>query len=211
MANVVEQKCIKCKKIFTQVGSTVHHCRDCKAKYCSAHCKNNDWVAHENACGIEWDENGNVIQKSNSHLCHAYAPNEGGNIITYQEDENVAMRLLIEAYRITDEDDRIAKGRLSLETDKPKPQYITGHAFKGLQDFLRVLEGTRGVLPYWWSREKRKECEEIAQKMYHWSDIETDVPKEIDAPCRFGGPVMRVPLRRFVSFFAGVGPLENLL
>ena len=117
--------------------------------------------------------------------------------------EDATYKLLIEAYRVSDEDSRVAAGRLDLDKGNPRPQYITGHSFNGLKEFITKAEQKGTVLPSWWNVQKREQSERIAREMYHWSDIETTVPKEIDDMRRFGGPGLRLPLRMLASEVTG--------
>jgi hypothetical protein len=38
-------------------------------------------------------------------------------------------------------------------------------------------------------------CEKKALEWYHWSDISTTVPREVNDFLRYGGPHVRLPLR----------------
>lgn len=105
------------------------------------------------------------VSPGNNHLSGEHMPKQGGNIIRHQADENIAYKLLIEAYRVADEDTRIAEGTLNLSKGSPQPQYVVGHFLKGLDKFLAL------VLPEWWSAEKRAECHKVAREMYHCAYI----------------------------------------
>ena len=119
----------------------------------------------------------------------------------------MAYKLLIEGYRCSDEYERAAAGKLDLGKG---PQYVVGHSFKGPQAWMEDMDvwgswvdecrkpRRKKGLPGWWKSkdgESRRACEEIAKEMYHWSDIETGVPREIDDTRRYGADGTRTPPR----------------
>jgi hypothetical protein len=39
------------------------------------------------------------------------------------------------------------------------------------------------------------ECEEVGGELYHWSDITTNIPQEVNESNKYGGPELRKLLR----------------
>lgn len=144
------------------------------------------------------------IVPSNEHLDLEHPPGTTYHNILKVFPEHTTYKLLIESFRIWDEDVRVAKGKLDLDKNNPRPQYITGHSFELLKWFMWEAEQKEGVLSDWWNAGKKAECQTVAREMYHWSDIETTVPKEIDDWRRYGGPAMRIPLRLLATEITGI-------
>lgn len=125
-------------------------------------------------------------------------------------------QILIEAYRLLDEERRISSGQLvGVVKSEPKVQYITGFSFAGLQAFLQLsLDPTTNLfraeipasrLPRWWNAEKKSACEADARQLYHWSDLKMTpaIPAEVDDFRRFGGVGMRPTLRFLAMWVTG--------
>ena len=60
--------------------------------------------------------------------------------------------------------------------------------------FLDLAEKRDKLLPTWWSKEKRKECERLAQGGDSWADISCAVEKS-DIQEHYGDGVMPMKLR----------------
>ena len=143
------------------------------------------------------------IAPGNEHLDLSLPQGSNAKEVLKVFPEEATYKLLIEAYRVSNEDSRVAAGRLDIDKGNPRPQYITGHSFNGLKEFITKAERKGTVLPDCCSAEKREQCERVAREMYHWSDIETTVPKEIDDMRRYGGPGLRLPPRMLASEVTG--------
>ncbi|MCJ1331862.1 hypothetical protein MMC10_008554 [Thelotrema lepadinum] len=186
--NSEEPKCAKCSKPQSQLAEQLKRCAECQTtRYCSRDCQRADWKAHKKCCGIEFDPEGWQIQKmparvapGNAHLDLSVPVGGNAKDLLKLHGENDTYKLLIQSYRCMDEDDRVAAGRLDIDKANIRPQYITGHSFNGLKEFIAKAERNGNLLPTWWNAQKREQCEKVAREMYHWSDIETTVPKEID-------------------------------
>lgn len=60
--------------------------------------------------------------------------------------------------------------------------------------FLDLAEKRKGILPKWWSEEKRRECERLAMDVTQWADINCAVEKH-DVIKHYGDSVMPMKLR----------------
>jgi hypothetical protein len=131
---------------------------------------------------------------NNDHLSLDLSKN-----ILNSHDEHTTYRLLIDAYRIFDEDTRIGTGSMQnpAEGYYEGMKYCTGYKFGGLKELLDNAEKGK-LLPSWWSKEKRKECEMLAMQLYHWSDVETSVGVEVNEAQRYGGPSTWLSLRKLI-------------
>lgn len=105
----------------------------------------------------------------NSHLSSINFPNvHTKEILKAQTDESITYRLIIDAHRLWDEENRIQNGQLDLDPKQPKTQYIEGYSLKRFRMFLDALEAVKpSCLPAWWSDEKHAACIETAENMFH--------------------------------------------
>lgn len=60
--------------------------------------------------------------------------------------------------------------------------------------FLNLAEKRQGLLPSWWSKEKREECERLAMGGDTWADISCAVEKS-DIQEHYGDGMMPMKLR----------------
>lgn len=108
------------------------------------------------------------VAPGNSHLTGVLVDfNNAKDILRIQTNETMAYKLLIEACRVSDEDMRVARGALHLDKSGPKPKYIGGHSFAGLQSFIAMVQPKTSVLPPWWGPSSSFACEGLAKEMYH--------------------------------------------
>ncbi|KAF2840413.1 hypothetical protein M501DRAFT_1056740 [Patellaria atrata CBS 101060] len=176
------------------------------------------------------------VWPGNDHLSDMFRPYEGEPIegLLYHKPERIALKLLIDSFRVYSEDLRRERGLHVTETEPNSPvqsifsidatgsfdhgvsepatllpesfvpsiqadtpKYIEGHSYQHLRNYLAQAESMRGVLPVWWDRNKRDECEKLALDLWHWADVKSDIPKEIVAEeHRYGSPEMRDALRK---------------
>ena len=101
--------------------------------------------------------------------------------------EKDAFAQIIDSYRLRIEDEYVFGGD-------------AGGLYAGeapLPDFRRYLtraEKRGGVVPKWWSREKRKACEKRAVDRAQWSDVNSAVEKA-DIVEHYGDSMMPMKLR----------------
>ena len=88
----------------------------------------------------------------------------------YGIPEKDAFIRLIDCYRMRVEDDyKFAGEARGLYNDEnPLPDF---------QQFLDLAQKRKGVLPKWWSGEKRLECERLATDMTQWACLGSAVEK----------------------------------
>jgi len=55
--------------------------------------------------------------------------------------------------------------------------YGGGDSVKEFKEFLDLAEKAPGILPTWWNKEKRKECERLAMGGDSWADIGCAIEK----------------------------------
>ncbi|KAI4709572.1 hypothetical protein J4E89_005588 [Alternaria sp. Ai002NY15] len=132
--------------------------------------------------------------------------------ILLNKDEPTTYKLLIESFRAWDETKRCSLGTMVDPRDSymdATVKYNTGYLFQGLLKHIANSEKTVGILPAWWSADKRDACIEFAKEMYHWDDLpEAGIPKEVNEWRRYGGPSMRSPLRALGMKIEGIDTIE---
>lgn len=101
--------------------------------------------------------------------------------------EKNAYAQLIECYRMRVEDDYKFAGdnRGLYGGEDPRPDF---------RRFLTLAENRKGLLPKWWSVEKRRGCERVAVDASQWSDINCAVEKH-DITEHYGDGMMPMKLR----------------
>ncbi|KAL8685839.1 MAG: hypothetical protein Q9218_007515 [Villophora microphyllina] len=80
--------------------------------------------------------------------------------------ERKVYELLIDAHRIRVVDDRMLGGNAYLAS------------FAAFQHFLDMAERQQGLLPSWWSRAKRMQCEKVASNHRGWGYLKKDVDND---------------------------------
>lgn len=152
-----EQKLLKCSR-----------CQD--TLYCSRECQVADWKrGHKVKCKLIVSAN-KAFNEAAQRAEVVPAPGPNDVYLDSIPTEEEAMDRLIDAYRLRVEDDYVYKG--------------DGRGLYGLEDpypdfrhFLNLAEKRKGVLPKWWNKTKRKECERRALNEDNWCCISYAVEK----------------------------------
>jgi hypothetical protein len=165
-------------------------------------CKPEKDITYEPDFHADWPEQHMParLYLHNTHLSIAPRADKNGVVqdLLMGKDEPTTYKLLIESFRVWDKTKRIGKGRMEdprFSFGHGTARYNTGYHFKGMLMHIDMAEKKPGILPPWWSPEKREACIEVARTMYHWDDLDAGVPKETNEWCRYGGPDMRLALR----------------
>jgi splicing suppressor protein 51 len=94
------------------------------------------------------------------------------SMLTNLPEERV-YTFLIDSYRLRMEDEHMYRGDVDEDS-----LYGGGNPLKGFARFLKRAEKRDGVLPKWWSEEKRKGCIAKGDAEDHWSCLHVSVDKE---------------------------------
>ncbi|KAF2120360.1 hypothetical protein BDV96DRAFT_595904 [Lophiotrema nucula] len=228
------QKCTTCHK-EPSPSTPLKACANCKTTlYCSRECQKADWKHHKHTCNKTSNPSpastaAQATQETNNSQAESDdwpaqrmparlppntshfdleidQPRDIKSFVKNSTDENLVYRLLIDSFRILDETDRGVDARQLLYEGV---QYLDGYSLKKLQKHLDSAE--KDVVPEWWDEEKRRECEELAREWWHWSDIETGVPREVNEPGRYGGVGGRAYLRELGIAITGGIALPGML
>ena len=191
--------CNKCKKSTSELTEPLKRCARCyEARYCSRDCQRADWKDHKKTCGrgqktndneSDWadgkskldEESEGAHSQMNSMLSILAQTGQGGISNDFGAISNgnyfdglsrqEAYRQIIDSYRLRVEDDYAFRGDHRGIYNEAPP----------LPDFRRYLdkaEKRAGVLPSWWNKQTRAECEERGMsKAEKWAQLQFAVEK----------------------------------
>ncbi|KAG4429458.1 hypothetical protein IFR05_015058 [Cadophora sp. M221] len=172
--------CATCQKPQTELPAPLKHCAKCKTThYCSRECQKEGWKAHKRICGKPNDGH-----NPGFHTAQSLLGLTSEDYLHLLPEKDVFTQL-IDCYRLRVEDEYVFRGDAGGLYGGENP----------LPDFKRFLNKAKikGVLPEWWSKEKRKECEEIAVRG-EWANINRAVEKP-DIVEHYKNPMMPMTLR----------------
>jgi len=111
--------------------------------------------------------------------------------------EKDAFDQLIDSYRLRVEDDCNFRGEFSglYNQENPLPHF---------RRYLDLAEAQPGLLPKWWSKEKRAACERLAVDSGHWSDLHSAVEKD-DIQEHYKDNLMPIKMRILAEKIYGRG------
>lgn len=104
----------------------------------------------------------------------------------YKMPEKDVFEQLIDCFRLRCDDEYKFKG-------DTRGLYAGEDPAKEFKEFLDLAESRNGLLPKWWSEQKRKACEKIASGK-GWSNLRSAVEKS-DIQEHYGKPTMPMTLR----------------
>jgi splicing suppressor protein 51 len=160
-----DRTCVSCGKTETELSpeQTLKRCSRCRVPvYCSRACQKAHWKTHKSACTF------GALQNN----CYF-------DTLPLEDD---VMDQLIDAYRMRVEDDHKFRG-------DNHGLYIGGDPLEDFREFLDKAEAQMGkeqqgevkrsgILPSWWSQEKRTACEQRAMRRDLWSSLHYVVEKQ---------------------------------
>ena len=111
--------------------------------------------------------------------------------------EEDAFDQLIDSYRMRVEDDYSFRGEVTGLYNQENP-------LRHFRRYLDLAEAQPGVLPKWWSKEKRAACERLAVDSSRWSDLNCAVEKH-DIQEHYKDNVMPMKLRILAEKIYGKG------
>jgi mitochondrial splicing suppressor protein 51 len=175
--------CTSCQKPQSTFPEPLKRCGKCQtARYCSRDCQKSDWKTHKLTCGQPdtgthnpgFNVTNQLLGLSDNKYLH--------NLL----EKDVFVQL-VDCFRLRCDDEYTYTG---------DGMGIYGgdveDAAKCFEEFLDLAEKRKGLLPAWWSRAKRAECERSATR--GWSDISCAVEKS-DIVEHYRDPMMPMKLR----------------
>jgi splicing suppressor protein 51 len=212
---------VHCKKSEAQLSQplkTKHHKRAKRknATYCSSDCKNADWKGHKKFCDRgasasrssppptppnpqlhQNNDASSFLARTSSFLARissffARLYEDSPQTISDQKD---FYRYLIDCYRMRVEDEYTWGGELT-------GLYAGENPLIGFRNFLDLAEYEGTVLPKWWNKEKRAECEKLGMTAGQWSYLRFAVEKS-DIQEHYKDPKMPMELRALAERIYG--------
>jgi mitochondrial splicing suppressor protein 51 len=172
---------------------TLKRCARCRTSiYCSRSCQRVHWKSHKRNCSF-----GAI--KNNCYL----------DTIHSQED---VMDRLIDAYRMRAEDEYNFRG-------EARGLYANRDPLADFRDFLDKAEAQMGkeglddnerlgILPSWWSKEKRTECEQRGMRQANWSCL-LDAIEKPDIQKHYNDELMPMKLRMLAETVYGFNVMSR--
>lgn len=190
--------CATCKKSQSDLSNPLKSCAKCHSQfYCSRDCQKADWKTHKKVCASSQQNKPNAKTDFNA------MPKPASDFFKGLADSNTlhgipekdAFVRLIDCYRMRVEDDyKFAGEARGLYNDEnPLPDF---------QQFLDLAQKRKGVLPKWWSGEKRSECERLATDVTQWACLSSAVEKS-DVMEHYEDSLMPMKLRMLAEEIYG--------
>ncbi|KAI9729310.1 MAG: hypothetical protein M1834_006981 [Cirrosporium novae-zelandiae] len=204
--------CTTCRKTEDDLPNSLKACAKChKSLYCSRNCQKKDWKSHKRGCGLQTTtagtNNGNVPtkEKARNNKLDNIASLFGitaGDAYLHTLHEKEVYRQLIDAYRLRADDDYSwGKGEHGI--------YAEEGPLEDFQMFLNLAERREGILPEWWSKEKRMECERLGNTSRGWSSLNCAVEKS-DIQEHYSDNLMPMTLRMLAERIYGNGLMDGM-
>ena len=172
-----EDSCSTCGIPQSELKIPLKHCAKCKTQlYCSRECQKDDWKFHKKTCSTS--AGGEPSGKSAKMTDFDSMPKPAGDFFKnlvpddylHSFPEEAMYNQLIDCYRMRVEDDHVfsADNRGLYNQEDPLPDF---------RRFINLAEKRPGILPTWWSVEKRRACMRHAVADGSWSNISCAVEK----------------------------------
>ncbi|KAI0533239.1 putative MYND domain protein [Xylaria digitata] len=205
----MERTCNNCKK----ASSELKRCAKCSTTlYCSRDCQKADWKTHKKICGKQSHERSSGTGGGAS-AGTALSPPKGlqkpvampftrldNNTYLHERPEEDVYRVLIDSYRLRLQDEYAFEGKSAADSI-----YVGAESsLPGFRKFLRLAASRAGLLPPWWSDEKKQACEALGMDSSQWQNLRSKVEKSgiID---HYGDPRFPMQIRMLAEAIIGCG------
>lgn len=183
-------------QLQTDLPQPLKRCAKCQTTtYCSRECQKGDWKSHKRICAsnasARSEPSSTPGPSTGAHNPGFDVANAllglGNDDFLHSLPERKAYIQLIDCFRMRMEDEYTfgANNFGIYGGDDPVPVF---------KKFLDLAEKRDRLLPSWWNREKRRECERLAMGGDRWADISCAVEKS-DIQEHYGDGMMPMKLR----------------
>ena len=204
-----QPSCTSCKKSPPEVS--LKHCAKCSATpYCSRDCQRADWKSHKKTCGKQGSDSAAASGGAQTSpprgldvpIARPFTRLDNGTWLHDRPEKDV-YRLLIDAYRLRVEDTYV----FEQEADADSIYGGAPHGLAGFRRFLDAAAGRAGLLPPWWSADKRKACERMGMdhRQGNFHDLACAIEKS-DVIEHYGDSRFPMQLRMFAEAVYKRGP-----
>jgi mitochondrial splicing suppressor protein 51 len=181
------RQCNTCHVLESETDHQLKHCAKCPTTlYCSRECQKSDWKSHKLVCAGQKNPAPTGPHNPGFHGINAFLGLDKNDYL-HSLPEKEAFAQLIDCFRMRVEDEHVyGCNNIGVYAgEDPRPEF---------REFLDLAETREGILPAWWSVEKRKECEGMAVDGEGWNDINCAVEKS-DIMEHYGDNTMPMKLR----------------
>ena len=166
--------CANCSKVQEDGATPLQRCARCRTThYCSKDCQKADWKNHKKNCGPA-SSNGTSSNRGGLQSSKGLA--ESFLVLStktwlHNRPENEVYTLLVDSYRMRIEDELNFRGEVQDDAIYDGKDSVPA--------FRRSLQKAEkaGVLPPWWTKEKRYACIAKGDAKDHWSTLHGAVEK----------------------------------
>ena len=210
-----QAECSQCRKAPPEVQ--LKYCAKCHAtQYCSRNCQKADWKSHKKNCGNHGpgaSDGGNSNASPSAGRVSAVKGLDGHNdkpftrldkgTWLHDRPEKDVYRLLIDSFRMRLEDSYV------FDCQNTEGTIYAGepHSLPAFRRFLAKVASRPGMLPPWWTDEKKAECERMgmSHRKSNWHNLAFAVEKK-DVVEHYGDPQFPMQLRMFAETVYGNVP-----
>lgn len=192
-----QRVCTACAKPESSLSIPLKRCAKCHTGlYCSRDCQKADWKSHKKTCAVTGGPSIASNTTSNPQA-PASGPAQSPNLFSalasgkylHLLSEKDTFTALIDSYRLRVEDEYTFTGEISTRS-----LYGGANPLPDFRRYLNLAEKRPGLLPPWWTNEKRNSCEKVAVDKSQWSDLNCAVEKS-DIVEHYGDGMMPMKLR----------------
>lgn len=174
------RRCINCQVLESEKDEPLKRCAHCPtAFYCSRECQKADWKIHKLVCARPPKPSPACTENPDPSAVGGHSPGfKAVNMLLglnrddslHELSEKDVFAQLIDSFRLRITEEAEYGGNI-------RGTYADRDIRSAFGAFLDLAESREGILPYWWNKLKREECESMAADAKGWSDINCAVDK----------------------------------